>query len=132
MNARIHHIAIVVKDLEESLAFYRDALGLPVERVEDMPEEGVRIAFLPLGNSEIELLEPTQPDTGVARFLEKRGEGLHHVCLEVTDIEGALAALKAGGAELITETPRTRPDGTRYAFIHPRSAHGVLLELYEG
>jgi methylmalonyl-CoA/ethylmalonyl-CoA epimerase len=91
----------------------------------------VRIAFLPLGGGEIELLEPSQPDTGVARFLEKRGEGLHHICIEVPDIDAAMARLAAGEAEVIGAAPRLRPDGTRYAFVHPRSSHGVLLELYQ-
>ncbi len=131
MSERIDHIAIVVNNLDETLQFYRDALGLHVERVEDNAAEGVRIAFLPLGDSEIELLEPAQPDTGIARFLEKRGEGLHHVCVSVPDIDAALARLKAQGAELINESPRVRPDGIRYAFVHPRSTHGVLMELYE-
>ncbi len=131
MSERIDHIAIVVNNLDETLQFYRDALGLHVERVEDNATEGVRIAFLPLGDSEIELLEPAQPDTGIARFLEKRGEGLHHVCVSVPDIDAALARLKAQGAELINDSPRVRPDGIRYAFVHPRSTHGVLMELYE-
>jgi methylmalonyl-CoA/ethylmalonyl-CoA epimerase len=142
MTVRINHIAIVVKSLDKALGFYRDALGLPVDRVEDNAAEGVRIAFLPVGDSEIELLElltpnpsPTRRGVGgegsVARFLEKRGGGLHHVCIEVPDIEAAMARLRAHGAELISDTPRLRPDGIRYAFVHPRSTHGVLLELYE-
>jgi methylmalonyl-CoA/ethylmalonyl-CoA epimerase len=142
MTGRIDHVAIVVKSLDESLGFYRDALGLHVSRVEDNPAEGVRIAFLPLGDCEIELLEPLTPDPsltgrgekgggGVARFLERRGGGLHHVCIEVPDIEAAMARLLAGGAKMIDDAPRIRPDGIRYAFVHPRSTGGVLLELYE-
>ncbi len=127
----INHIAIVVEDLETALRFWRDALGLPLAHVEDNADEAVRIAFLPLGESEIELLEPSTPDSGVAKYLAKRGPGMHHLCVEVEDIEATMAHLTAHGAELINETPRVRPDGTRYAFVHPRSTGGVLLELYE-
>ncbi len=127
----INHLAVAVTDLDEALAFYRDALGLTLERVEDVPEEAVRVAFLPLGNGEIELMQPTRDDTGVARWLAKRGSGMHHVCLQVSDIAATLARLKARGVELINPEPVRRPDGTLYAFVHPRSAFGVLLELYE-
>jgi methylmalonyl-CoA epimerase len=128
---RIHHIAIAVEDLDQALAFYRDALGLEVTERRDVPEEGVEIAFLPTGEGEIELIRPLTGEGGVARFLEKRGEGLHHVCLQVDDIEVAMARLKAAGARLLGDEPRVGADGTRYVFVHPRSARGVLLELYE-
>lgn len=127
----INHLAIVVEDLEGALSFWRDALGLPLHHREDNADEAVRIAFLPLGESEIELLEPTSDDSGVAKYLARRGPGMHHVCIEVDDIEATLNRLRQHGAELINETPRVREDGTRYAFIHPRSAQGVLVELYE-
>jgi len=127
---RIDHIAIVVEDLEQALRVYRDALGLPLSHVQTIPEQDVKIAFLPSGESEIELLEPINPESGVARFLAKRGEGLHHICLEVDDIKATLAALAEAGMELIDEQPRQGPHG-QVAFVHPRSAHGVLLELLE-
>lgn len=131
MNPSIHHIAIAVHDLDAALAFYRDALGLDVTERREVPEEGVEIAFLPAGGGEIELLQPLDEASGVASFLEKRGEGLHHVCLAVEDIEGAMERLRAGGARLLSEEPRVDAHGTRYVFVHPRSARGVLLELYE-
>ncbi len=131
MPPSIHHIAIAVNDLDAALAFYRDALGLEVSERREVPEEGVEIAFLPAGEGEIELLRPLGPDSGVARFLEKRGEGLHHICLQVDDITAAMERLRAAGATPLSEEPRVGADGTRYVFIHPKSAHGVLLELYE-
>ena len=131
MNPSIHHIAIAVHDLEAALAFYRDALGLEVTERREVPEEGVEIAFLPAGEGEIELLRPLNEASGVAQFLEKRGEGLHHICLAVQDIEAAMARLRAAGARLLSEKPRVNVHGTRYVFVHPKSAHGVLLELYE-
>ncbi len=132
MSPSIHHIAIVVRDLDAALEFYRDALGLEVTERREVPDEGVEIAFLPTGEAEIELLRPLSDEGGVARFLEKRGEGLHHVCLAVEDIEAAMERLQAAGARLLSEEPRVGTHGTRYVFVHPRSAHGVLLELYEG
>jgi len=131
MSPSIHHIAIAVRDLDSALEFYRDALGLDVIERREMPEEGVEIAFLPTGEGEIELLRPLGEKSGVARFLEKRGEGLHHICLVVEDIEAAMERLRAAGARLLSEEPRTGAHGTRYVFIHPKSTHGVLLELYE-
>ena len=127
----INHVAVVVEDLEVALAFWQTALGIPLQRTEDNADEAVRIAFLPLGGSEIELLQPTTPDSGIAKYLDRRGPGLHHLCLAVEDIEATLQRLQAHQIELINETPRTRPDGTRYAFIHPKSTGGVLVELYE-
>jgi methylmalonyl-CoA epimerase len=130
---RIDHVAIVVRNLETALRFYRDTLGLAPSRVLDFPREGVKIAFLPMGGpggSEIELLEPTNPETGVARFLERRGEGMHHICLEVADIERALAELRAAGAAVLDETPRPTAEG-RGIFLHPKGTSGVLLELVQ-
>jgi len=131
MTRSIDHIAIVVRDLEEALGFYRDALGLPVIERREVAEEQVRVASVALGSASIELVQPLDAESGVARFLSKRGEGLHHVCLTVSDIAAAMRQLRDSGAELITEEPRVGLDGRRYGFVHPRSAHGVLLELYE-
>ncbi len=130
---RIDHVAIVVRDMETALRFYRDTLGVAPSRILDFPREGVKIAFLPLdgqGGSEIELLEPTDPAGGVARFLEKRGEGLHHLCLEVEDIDEALAELTAAGAAVLDATPRPTAEGLGI-FLHPKGAGGVLLELVQ-
>lgn len=127
---RIHHVALVVRDLDQALGFYRDTLGLPVELVLPVPQDRVRIGFLPVGESKMELVEPTDDTSGVARFLASRGEGFHHVCFEVPDISAALDLLAAGGVELIDRVPRAGADGP-VAFIHPRGAHGVLVELVE-
>ncbi|MGC9467443.1 MAG: methylmalonyl-CoA epimerase [Anaerolineae bacterium] len=127
---KIHHIAIAVKDLDAALEFYRDALGAEVGERRDVPNEGVEIAFLPMGDSEIELLQPLDAEGSIARFLENRGEGIHHICLQVLDIEAAVARLEESGGRMATEV-RAHPDGTRYAFVHPKSAHGVLIELYQ-
>lgn len=131
MIRRINHTAIVVEDLETALSFWRDALGLPVAKTESNPDEHVDIAFLPVGNSQIELLKPTNADSGIGKYLAKKGQGIHHLCLEVDDIDATMQRLTEHGFEMINETPRTRPDGTRYAFVHPKSAFGVLVELYE-
>jgi len=128
---RIDHLAILVDDIDQAAAFWRDGLGMNVAHQQEIPAEQARIAFLPVGDGEIELVQPTTPDSGLRRYLVKRGPGLHHVCLQVDDIEGMLAQIKAGGFDLINETPRTAADGKKYAFIHPRSAGGVLVELYE-
>lgn len=127
----IDHLAVVVEDLDAALAFWHTALGLPLDRVEDIPAEAVQAAFLSAGGAHIELLKPTTDDSGIARYLQKRGAGMHHLCLGVADIDAALACISAQGFELINETPRTRADGTRYAFIHPKSTGGVMVELYE-
>jgi methylmalonyl-CoA/ethylmalonyl-CoA epimerase len=128
---RIDHIAILVDDLEQTLSFWRDALGMELTHVEDLPAEKSVVAFLPAGSSEVELVKPTTGDSGLARYLEKRGPGMHHLCLEVDDIEGMLARLKEKGVQLINETPMTGAGGKKYAFIHPKSANGVMVELYE-
>jgi len=131
MIKQINHIAIVVEDLQSALGFWRDALGLPLQKTEENPGEAVDIAFLPVGNSEIELLQPTDADSGIGKYLAKKGQGMHHVCIEVDDIDAVIARLLDHGVEMINESPRTRPEGTRYAFVHPKSAFGVLVELYE-
>jgi methylmalonyl-CoA/ethylmalonyl-CoA epimerase len=127
---RVHHVAVVVRDLEASLAFYRDILGLSLELVQDIPSDRVRIAFLPVGETKIELVCPTDETTGVARFLAAKGEGFHHVCLEVGDLTAELTRLGIEGVELIDSAPRKGAEGP-VAFIHPRSCHGVLVELIE-
>ncbi len=128
---KINHIAIVVEDVQAALIFWQKALGLPLEQIEHNEEELVDIAFLPLGEGEIELIAPFTDDSGIAKYLAKRGAGMHHLCLEVEDIEAVMQQLVANDIELINDAPRIRPDGRRYAFVHPRSTGGVLLELYE-
>jgi len=127
---KINHVAIVVEDIDSALGFWRDVLGLALDHIEEVPSQASKVAFIPLGNSEVELVEPIAPDSGLSKYLEKRGEGLHHLCLEVEDIEGMLASLKEKGARLINETPLELP-GRKMAFIHPKTANGVLIELYE-
>jgi len=128
--AKVHHVAVVVRDLEAALTFYRDRLRLPLELVLPIESDHVRIAFLGVGESKIELVEPTDDTTGVARFLASRGEGFHHVCLEVADVDAELLRLAAAGVELIDTAARRGAEGP-VAFIHPRSCHGVLVELIE-
>jgi methylmalonyl-CoA/ethylmalonyl-CoA epimerase len=128
---QINHVAIVVEDIDDSLSFWRDALGIEMHELRDVPAEKSKVAFLPIAGSEIELVQPTTDDSGIAKYLAKRGQGMHHVCLEVDDIDGMLAQLKAKGVRLINEQPKTASDGKRYAFIHPESSSGVLVELYQ-
>ena len=127
---RVHHVAVVVRDMDAALATYRDQLHLPLDVLLPIESDGVRIAFLPVGESSIELVEPTDEATGVARFLATRGEGFHHVCLEIDDVQAELDRLAAAGMELIDKAPRRGAEGP-VAFIHPRSCHGVLVELIE-
>jgi methylmalonyl-CoA/ethylmalonyl-CoA epimerase len=127
---KINHIAVAVEDIDAALSFWRDALGLRLDHVEEVPSQKARVAFLPLGESEVELVQPTSPDTGTAKFLAERGPGIHHLCLEVQDITGMLAQLKAAGVRLINETPQEL-EGRRIAFVHPKSTGGVLIEFYE-
>ncbi|MBI1256928.1 MAG: methylmalonyl-CoA epimerase [Chloroflexi bacterium] len=128
---KINHIAVVVEDVGEALDFWQKALGLELKQIEHNEGEEVDIAFLPLGDSEIELIAPFTEGSGVAKYFAKRGAGMHHLCLEVDDLDGIMQQLVINGTELINDVPRTRPDGRRYAFVHPRSTGGVLLELYE-
>ncbi len=129
MRAVLDHVGIAVKDLQAALAFYRYALGLEVEAPEDVPSQKVRAHFLPVGQSSLELLEATSPDSAIAKYIDKRGPGLHHITLRVDDISAALAQLKARGARLVDEQPRPGAEGALVAFVHPSSAHGVLVEL---
>lgn len=127
---KINHVGIVVKDIDESLKFWETALGLKLHHLEEVPSQQTKIAFIPVGESEIELVQPTTEDSGMAAYLEKRGEGMHHLCVEVDDIEAKMQELKAAGVRLINDTPQVLP-GRKMAFIHPKAASGVLLELYE-
>ncbi len=130
MKIKIDHIAIVVENIDNALAVYRDAIGLPLEHIAEEPAEQVKMAFLPTDSGKIELIQPTTPDSGVAKFLAKRGEGLHHICLGVENLETTMQKMEARGLEVLGE-PRRNERGEKYVFIHPKSAHGVLLELYE-
>ena len=127
----LNHIAVVVDDMEKSLAFWRDALGMELHGLNEVPAEKSQVAFLPLAGSEIELVKPTSDDSGIAKYLAKRGPGMHHICIEVDDIEGMLAQLTSRGIRLINEEPRSTADGRKYAFVHPESTSGVLVELYQ-
>jgi methylmalonyl-CoA epimerase len=127
---RVHHLAVVVQSIEAALGMYRDLLRLPLESIMEIPQDRVRIAFLGVGESKVELVEPTDETTGVARFLVTRGEGFHHVCFEVADLAEELTRLGIEGVELIDSAPRRGAEGP-VAFVHPRSCHGVLVELIE-
>jgi len=128
---RVHHVGVVVRSLDDAYGTFRDTLGLAVLKEQVIEGQGVRAALLDLGNALLELLEPVVPDTGIARYLESRGEGLHHVCLEVDDIHASLADLKSKGVELIDEASRPGLTG-EIAFLHPSALHGVLVELVHG
>ncbi len=128
---RVDHIAIVVDDIGAALEFWRDSLGLELTHVEHVPNQESVVAFLPTGEAEIELVKPTSEDTGVAKYLRKRGPGIHHICLEVHDLESCLDELQSRGVRLINPEPTAGTGGRRVAFIHPESTHGVLVELYE-
>jgi methylmalonyl-CoA epimerase len=129
MKARLDHIGIAVSDINQALAFYRDALGLDIEAPEEVTTQRVRAHFIPAGDCALELLEATTDDSPISKYIVKRGPGLHHITLRVDDISAVLASLKARGVRLIDETPRAGAHGSLVAFIHPSSAHGVLVEL---
>lgn len=132
MANKINHLAIVVENLDEALSFWQDALGLELTATEENPGENVNIGFLKLGESQIELLEPTDAESGIGKYLAKRGAGMHHLCVEVDDIEATMQRLRDHSIELINDAPKTRAeDGVRYCFVHPKSALGVMIELYE-
>lgn len=128
---KVDHIGIATPSIDEALALWRDSLGLEIGATEEVPEQGVRLALLPIGDTHIELLEPLSETSPVGKFLEKRGPGIHHVAIRVKDIKESLANLKAKGTRLIDETPRVGARGCLVAFIHPSSANGVLLELVQ-
>jgi len=128
---KIDHIGIATSTIAEATSFWRDILGLPAEEIEEVPEQKVRVCMLPVGESRIELLEATSPDSPISRFLEKRGPGIHHIAIEVDDIRATMAQLKATGTDLIDQEPRTGARGCLVAFIRPSSTNGVLLELVQ-
>ena len=128
---QIDHIGIAVKSLGDAVKVYQQAMGLEVSGYDQVDDQGVRVAMLPIGESRIELLEPIRPDSPIEKFMAKRGEGIHHIAVKVDNIEAALARLKESGARLIDSTPRAGAHNTRIAFVHPASTHGVLLELVE-
>jgi methylmalonyl-CoA/ethylmalonyl-CoA epimerase len=132
MLQKINHIGIAVQSIEATLPFYRDQLGMTFLGAEEVAEQKVRVAMLAVGESKIELLEPTADDSPVAKFLEKSGPGIHHIAYEVEDIEAAIAHLTASGARMIDQAPRAGAHGTRIAFVHPKSSGGVLTELCQG
>jgi len=129
MLSKINHIGIAVRSLEEALPLYRDQLGMSFKGIEEVAEQKVRVAMLQIGESQIELLEPTFPESPLAKFLEKNGPGIHHLAYEVADIEAAIARLVADGVRMIDAVPRSGAHGARIAFIHPKSTNGVLTEL---
>jgi methylmalonyl-CoA/ethylmalonyl-CoA epimerase len=128
---KIDHLGIAVRSISDSLRFYRDALGFELSGTEEVNDQGVRVALLPVGESRIELLEPFAEDTPVGRFIARRGEGLHHICYEVDDLASKLADLRSRGVRLLEGYPRRGAEGKLVAFLHPSSAHGVLVELVE-
>jgi len=132
MTGKINHIGIAVKNLEESIPFYRDVLGMEFEGIEEVAEQKVKVAFLAVGESRIELLEPTADDSPVAKFLEKNGEGTHHIAYQVDDLVATLERLKQQGVRLIDESPRNGAHNTKIAFLHPKASGGVLTELCQG
>lgn len=127
---KINHIAVVVKSIEESKKFWEENLGIKLDHVEVVPSQKSKVAFFPVGDSEVELVEPTDPESGLAKYLEKRGEGMHHLCLQVDNIDEKLAELKAQGVQLINQEAEVLP-GRKMAFIHPKAGNGVMIELYE-
>lgn len=131
MQMKIDHIGLATHGIDEAAKFYRDVLGLEVAETEEVAEQKVRVAMLPIGESRIELLEATSDDSPISRFLEKRGPGIHHIAVRVDDIQAALADLKQKGARLIDEEPRLGAGGCLVAFVHPSSTGGVLLELVQ-
>jgi methylmalonyl-CoA epimerase len=128
MIDKIHHVGIAVHSVDEALKFYRDVLGLHVHAMDNVEDQGVRAALLTIGESEIELLEPTSPEANMAKFLERRGEGLHHICFQTADVDGDLETLKAKGVELVDQKSRGGLAGM-ICFLHPKASRGVLVEL---
>ncbi|NLL18390.1 MAG: methylmalonyl-CoA epimerase [Clostridia bacterium] len=131
MLRKIDHIGIAVSNLENALKFYRDILGLEVKDIEEVPEQKIKAAIIPVGESKIELLEATSPDSPVAKYIDSRGEGIHHIALQVSGLEDILKGLAASGVRLIDKEPRIGAGGNKIAFLHPKSTNGVLLELCE-
>lgn len=128
MLTKVHHVGVVVRDIEQAMRFWRDTLGLPLHKLQAIEEQGVMAALLSIGESEVELLEPTVTDNGIARYLERKGEGLHHICFQSTDVERDLAEIKAKGVEMIDQVTRVGIAG-RICFLHPSAMDGALIEL---
>jgi len=128
---KVSHIGIAVRSIDSTVGFYQGVLGLPLEHVEDVPSQHVRVAFLPVGDTRVELLEPTKADSPIGRFLEKRGEGVHHLAFEVDSVEAALEGARGRGLKLVDNVPRAGARGCMVAFLHPSSCHGVLVEFVE-
>lgn len=131
MIKRVAHIAVAVRSVDDAARFFEEVLGLRRERTEVVATEKAKVAFFPLGDTEIELVEGMEKGNPLERFLEKRGEGIHHICLEVANLDATMGQLRAAGVPLLDESPRPGADGTRVAFIHPKGAHGILIELVE-
>jgi len=131
MTSKIDHIGIAVANLDEAIKLYTEVLGLKVHGTETVEEQKVKVAFLPIGDTEVELLESTDPEGPIAKFIEAKGQGIQHIAFRVSNIEEALAAMKAKGMRLIDEKPRYGAGGAKIAFLHPKSTHGVLIELCE-
>jgi methylmalonyl-CoA/ethylmalonyl-CoA epimerase len=129
---KLDHVAVLVEDLEQALSFWQEALGLELDHVEEVESQEAKVAFLPLGETEIELVQPTASDSGLSRYLEKRGGGLHHLCFAVEDVAQKLGELQGKGVDLINKDPLRLDDGRQIAFIHPKSTGGVLIELVQG
>lgn len=127
---KVNHVAIVVRNIEESLKFWEESLGLKLDHIEVVPSQHSRVAFIPVGDNEVELVQPTDSESGLAAYLEKKGEGMHHLCMEVDDIDAKLEELKEKGVRLINEKAEVLP-GRKMAFIHPKAGNGVLIELYQ-
>ncbi len=130
MSKSLNHVGVAVQSIEAALPYWRDSLGLQLLEIREVPSERVKVAFLDAGQTHIELLEATADDSPIARFIERRGEGVHHLCFDAPDIHGSMACMRAGGARLLDETPRAVGGGKAAAFIHPKSGNGVLVELY--
>ncbi len=130
MGKSLNHVGVAVRSIEEALPYWRDSLGLELLEVREVPSERVKVAFLDAGQTHVELLEATAEDSPIARFIAKRGEGVHHLCFDAPDIRGSMACLREGGARLLDEEPRAVGGGKEAAFIHPKSGNGVLVELY--
>jgi methylmalonyl-CoA/ethylmalonyl-CoA epimerase len=128
---RVDHIAIVVPDMDIALDFWQKALGLPLAHVEEVPAQQTAVAMMPVGDSEVELVQPTTDTSGMARYMDKRGPGLHHICFEVDDLEATLAQLREADIRLINEEPVAGAGGKKVAFVHPEGASGVLVELVQ-
>jgi lactoylglutathione lyase/methylmalonyl-CoA/ethylmalonyl-CoA epimerase len=131
MIKKVAHIAVAVRSVDEASRFFERVLGLKCERTEVVETEKAKVAFFPVGDTEIELVEGTEKGNPLEKFLEKRGEGIHHICLQVQNLDQTLAELRRAGVPLLDDTPRPGADGTRVVFIHPKGAHGILIELVE-